>query len=170
MNALNNINRPVTNLSTLRKFAAASLLTAGLAGLVLTQNGCFLAAVGAAGAATYAYVDGDAVEAIEAPLPDAINATKAAFEDMKAAVDTYDPSSVPAKVFARTASDKHVKVQLRRVTDTVTKVQVRVDTLGDETLSHEVINRIKGHLGKPITVGGSTTDAPVDTRNPQLTK
>ena len=99
-----------------------------------------------AGAATYAYVDGEVVANLDAPVEKVAAAAKLAFEDMKAIVFENQPNGPEAKVYARTTGDRRIEVLIKRLTDKASKVSVRVDNFGNETISRDVINRIEQKL------------------------
>jgi Protein of unknown function (DUF3568) len=47
---------------------------------------------------------------------------------------------------ARNASDKRIVVHLKKMSDTVTEIRVRVGTFGDEALSRVILDKINQHL------------------------
>ncbi len=125
----------------------AALGTSAFLGLVVTtQSGCLIAAAAGAGAATYAYVDGEMTGNMSAPVEKVAAATKAVFADMRATVYEDQPNGPEAKVYARTPSDRRVEVLIKRLTDNASKVSVRVDNFGNDTVSRDVLGRIEQKL------------------------
>jgi hypothetical protein len=53
---------------------------------------------------------------------------------------------VDAQILSRTATDKKIVINLYRVTDTLTKVEIKVGLVGDETLSRLILDRIVSEL------------------------
>ncbi|MFI5379054.1 MAG: DUF3568 family protein [Tepidisphaerales bacterium] len=112
-----------------------------------TQSGCLVAAAAGAGAATVAYVNGQATANMDAPVEKVAAATKSVFEDdMKAIVFQYQPNAPEAKIYARTTTDHRIEVLVKSLTDKASKVSVRVDNFGDEGTSRDVLNRIEQKL------------------------
>jgi hypothetical protein len=124
--------------SVLSTVAASAFL-----GLVITtQSGCLVAAAGA-GAATYAYVNGEMSANMDAPVEQVAAAAKSAFEDMKAVIYENQPGGPEAKVYARTKEDRRVEVLIKGLTSNASKVSIRVDNFGNETVARDVLNRIE---------------------------
>jgi hypothetical protein len=120
-----------------------------LAALGVAASGCVLFVAGAAagaGVGTYAYVNGD-LEASEAVQFDkAWNASLAAMKDLDYSVTAKQKNALEAKLAARGAGDKKVQVKLKKTSDTVTQINIRVGTFGDETLSRQILEKIKSHF------------------------
>lgn len=124
-------------------------LLSAVLGLALFCNGCVLLLVGgaaAAGAGAVAYHDGqlDASEAVS--LAKARSTTLAALRDMNYGIVGDDTSPVKNVIVARTGNDTKITVTLEKLSDTVTKIRVRVGVFGDEALSGRIMERIKSRL------------------------
>lgn len=120
-----------------------------LAGIMILSSGCALLVVGAAagaGAGTYAYVDGELKENESVSYDAAYNATMAAAKDMGYAVIDNQKGSVTAKVTVRTTDDKKILITLNKQSPAITEIRIRVGTFGDESLSRQVLARIKSHF------------------------
>jgi hypothetical protein len=122
------------------------LITGLLSTLGLTQAGCLLAAAGAAGAGTYAYVKGEMSNNVDYSVKDVGNATLRVFADMNASVYENVNEGVKWHIYARTSSDHRIEVEAEQITEKASKVKVRVDNFGDETLSRDVMTRIDAKL------------------------
>jgi hypothetical protein len=124
------------------------LILSGLALALLlgAQSGCLVAAAAGAGAATYAYASGELTAHVDAPVSEVGPAARAVFEEMGGMITTYEPGSVEAKIYARLPNDKRVEVLARPVTEKATKLNVRVGTFGDESLSRTVVEKIRAKL------------------------
>jgi hypothetical protein len=117
--------------------------------VVLTQAGCAVVLLGgaaAAGAGTVAYVKGELRSTLEASLDQAWQAAQAAVQELEFAAATQEKEALAARLVARTAGDKKVEIKLKRISDTAVEARVRVGTFGDESFSHQVLERIRKHL------------------------
>ena len=79
-------------------------------------------------------------------LDKAWNAVQAAMKDMEYAVTAKQKDAASAKLTARGAGDKKIVVSLAKESGTVTKIGIRVGTLGDKTLSFQILEKIRSHL------------------------
>ena len=117
-------------------------------GLVLC-NGCALFLIGgaaAAGAGTVIYLDGQLKDTEPASLDHAHAATLAGLRDLQFAVVSDAKDGITDKIIARTGNDKKVAILLTKQADTITEIRIRVGTFGDEPVSRQVLEKIKGHL------------------------
>ncbi|MDX2187675.1 MAG: DUF3568 family protein [Opitutaceae bacterium] len=117
----------------------ASLLMAGL------QTGCVAVAVGA-GAGAVAYVRGELAGDVASNLDNAVEAANEAIAGLRFAKVSEKSDALTGTIIARTADDKKVEVKLERVTDNTTKVRIRVGVFGDQAISMQVWERIRGAL------------------------
>jgi hypothetical protein len=117
-------------------------------GLVLAslQSGCVVVAAGAAGAGAVAYIRGEVVSNLEQNVDAVFAATDRALGKMELVRVSDNKTSVDAQLLARTALDKRVEIRLTRVSDKLTKVQIRVGVLGDQYLSITLLEKIKAEL------------------------
>lgn len=99
-----------------------------------------------AGAGTVAYIRGELNAPLEASLDRSIAATKKAVEELKFHQISEKSDALTAEFQLRDAQDDSIRVLLKRQTDTLTNVSIRVGTFGDETLSQTVLDKIKKHL------------------------
>ncbi|HEY0967523.1 MAG TPA: DUF3568 family protein [Opitutaceae bacterium] len=129
------------SLSALR-ISAALALTA----LVGLQSGCLVVAAGAAGAGTVAYIRGELESSVNGRYETVVSAANEAIGDLKFARISENQDALTALLIARTADDKKIEVKVTKVTDTVSKVQIRVGIFGDETISRTILDTIKGNL------------------------
>lgn len=119
--------------------AAGTLLSTAL-------TGCLIAAAGAAGAGTYAYVTGKLTATLDAPLQRAHSAGVKAVESLKFAGTSQQVDAFNGVVTALAADGSEVKIDLKRLTDKSTEVQIRVGTFGDKSRSVAIYEEIKMHL------------------------
>ncbi len=113
-------------------------------------TGCLAAAAvggaAAAGAGTVAYIKGELKATEEATLDKTWQATVAAIDELEFIVINKIKDEVSAQLEARTADNKTVKIELKRVTDNLTDVSIRIGTFGDETLSRYILSKIEARL------------------------
>jgi uncharacterized protein DUF3568 len=107
--------------------------------------GCIAVAV-AAGAAGVAYVNGDLEATLDASPERVIQASEAALKDMNVPIKSKESSGIDGKLVGRTALEKKVEITVQRETDTTSKISIRIDTFGDESLSRQILEKIKSKL------------------------
>jgi hypothetical protein len=127
------------------------VVLAGVLGLILTtQSGCLVAAAAAGTGATVAYIKGDLDANVDASPQRTVEATNNAVKELGFVLVSSNGSAADGEVISRTAADKRVKVTMKRLTDTSSKVTIRVGTWGDEAISLQVLEKIKKHLQTPV--------------------
>jgi hypothetical protein len=115
--------------------------------LLLFGAGCAALLVGgAAGAGTVAYVAGELKSTENVSLDRAWKATQSAMKELEFAVTQKEKDALEAELTARGAGDKKVKVQLEKKADHVTEIRIRVGTFGDESLSIQILDKIKSRF------------------------
>jgi hypothetical protein len=117
-------------------------------GLILAslQSSCVVVAAGAAGAGAVAYIRGEVVSNLDQSVDAVFAATDRALGKMELVRVSDNKTAVDAQLLARTALDKRVEIRLTRVSDRLTKVQIRVGVLGDQYLSVTLLEKIKAEL------------------------
>ena len=125
------------------------LMTVFMVSLLALTNGCFLFVVGAAagaGAAGYAWVDGELKVTEASSLSQTWDASLATMKDLEFSVTTKAKDALSGNLTAQTADNKTVKIDLKYISNTSTEVRIRVGTFGDENLSRIILNKINSHL------------------------
>lgn len=133
------------NLKTMK---IKSFLT-GLVAVVMLAlfSGCAALVVGAAaGAGTYAYVQGELQSTESASLDRTWAATQGAIKELQFTVTTQQKDALLGRLIARTAKDKKIEINLKKTGDHLTEVRIRVGTFGDEELSRLILDKIKSRL------------------------
>jgi hypothetical protein len=119
------------------------LLSSFLLSLLLAASGCVAIVAGGAGAGTMAYLRGELQGSVAAD----IGRTQRAAEQVVSAKGLVQVSAesddLSGEIVARTADDKQVRIALKRSSDRVTEVRIRVGTFGDETLSRDLFESIR---------------------------
>ena len=117
-----------------------------LLGMALFWNtGCALLVGGAAGAGTVAYLEGDLESTEDITLNRLWDAVQKAVEDLEFDVESKDKDALAAKLVARSADDKDIRIDLKRKTDKMTEIKIRVGKIGDESRSLKILEEIKKH-------------------------
>jgi hypothetical protein len=125
------------------------LLVALLVGVIASGSGCLLFVAGAAagaGVGTYAYVSGELKATEGVTLDKAWDATLAAMTDLKYSVTEKQKTGLEGNLTARAPGDRKVQIHLEKKSDTVTQLGIRVGTFGDESLSRQILAKIKSHF------------------------
>jgi len=136
-----------TRQQSVSSFRKPILLVLGLAlGAIPFLTGCVVVAAGAAGAGAVAYVRGEMEAHLEHDLNSVFTAAQRAVGKLEFAKIEDHKSGVDAQLVSRTALDKRVEIKLTKVTDKLTKVEIRVGVMGDQALSLTVLDKIKAEL------------------------
>jgi len=122
---------------------SVALLVLGLVPLI---SGCVAVIAAGAGAGAVAYVRGEMNTTLERDLNGVFAAAQRALADLEFAKVNDRKSGVDAQLVARTALDKRVEIKLTKVTDRLTRIQIRVGLVGDQDLSLTVLEKIKARL------------------------
>lgn len=123
------------------------LLVAALALAALPLlSGCVVVAAGAVGAGAVAYVRGELESSLEAGLDDAYAAAQRALTKLEFAKIDESKSGLDARLVHRTALDKKVEIKLKKVTERLTKIEIRVGVVGDQELSLTLLDKIQAEL------------------------
>ncbi len=115
----------------------------------LMQIGCWFAAVGvgaAAGAGTIAYLKGELKALEDANIDRVWRATEGAVNELNFIVTNKVKDAVSAKLDALTADNKNVHITLKRKTDSLTEITIRIGTFGNEELSRLILEKIQKRL------------------------
>jgi hypothetical protein len=125
------------------------LMTVLIAALLAFCSGCILFVAGAAagaGAAGYAYVDGEVQTTEAAAMNRTWDACLAAMQDLQFPVTAQAKDALQGNLTARDASNTSIQIKLKYVSNTSTDIRIRVGTFGDESMSRIILNKINSHL------------------------
>lgn len=117
-----------------------------LAVVMSFQAGCLVAAAGAAGAGTVAYIRGELSSTVDSPYEQAVRAANRGLQSLEFVKINESKDALTAILVYRTAEDKKVEVKVSKVTENSTKFTIRVGVFGDEKLSLTVLEKIKENL------------------------
>lgn len=122
----------------LQTFAGATLAAA----LALTP-GCFLVAAGAAaGAGTVAYVRGELDATLDRNYEATVRANLA-IQQLEFAKTSEAKDAISDVIKGRTGQDKRVEIDVTRLGDNLTRVQIRIGFFGDEMISRTILDKVK---------------------------
>ncbi len=121
------------------------LLYVLMVSVVFAGWGCAVALVGA-GAAGYGYVRGELKADLTGSVDSAYNATVKALDKLGLPVISKEKDALGAKVVARNVEDKKVGIKLKRVSEKITEVRIRIGIFGDQTQSIAIMDEIKKYL------------------------
>jgi hypothetical protein len=127
----------IKSLITLCAVAVAAFFLSGCAAVVVG---------GAAGVGTYAYIRGELKVTENAVLDRAWSASQTAMKDLEFSVTTQQKDALQGRIIARTAMDKKVEINLKKISDNLTEIRIRIGTFGDEELSRVIIQKIEKRL------------------------
>ncbi len=114
---------------------------------VICGTGCAAFLVGGAvGGGTAVYIKGQVEETFNNSVHRVHEATLAALNDLNMPVieDTHDSTS--AKMKSIVASGENVWIDISALSNTASKVTIRVGTMGDEGKATSILNTIHKHL------------------------
>ncbi|HWA26552.1 MAG TPA: DUF3568 family protein [Lacunisphaera sp.] len=115
-------------------------------GTIPFSSGCVAVVAAGAGAGAVAYVRGEMNTTVESDLGTVFASAQKTLADLEFAKINDHKSGVDALLVARTALDKRVEIKLTKVTDRLTKVQIRVGVMGDQDISLTILDKIKARL------------------------
>ncbi len=123
----------------LQTFAGATLAAA----LALTP-GCFLVAAGAAaGAGTVAYVRGELDATLDRNYEATVRGANLAIQQREFAKTSEAKDAISDVIKGRTGQDKRVEIDVTRLGDNLTRVQIRIGFFGDEMISRTILDKVK---------------------------
>lgn len=118
-------------------------------GTLAVTSGCFLVAVGAAGAAgagTVAYVRGELDATLGNQYNPVVDAAARAVSQLQFALISENRDAFNAEIIARTAQDKKIEIKISRQADDLTNLSIRIGMFGNEEESRAILDRVKADL------------------------
>ena len=124
-------------------FAAALLLST----VVLFQSGCIGLFAGAAvGVGSVAYVRGELRTALDQDYDRVVRAAGRAVEQLRFVKVSENQDALTTVLIARTAEDTKVEIRVVKVSEKLTRVEIRVGVFGDQAVSQIILGTIKDKL------------------------
>ena len=110
-------------------------------------TGCFMiVAAGGAAAGTVAYVRGELKVTLDHEMRDCREATARAIDSLRLRKISETGDAVVAEFRTQNAQGDNIVMRLDRLSDEATELRIRIGTLGDQNMSHRILDEIKGHL------------------------
>ncbi len=109
-------------------------------------SACWAAVGAGAGAGTMAYIDGSVTDTLDANMNVSHKAVLKAMQDLKLTTTSDSMDELNAEVIARDSRDEKIKIELEKLTESATKVSIRVGLFGDQSLSVDILGQIKKNL------------------------
>lgn len=126
----------------LLQLTVALALTASVA----LNSGCIAVAAGAAGAGAVAYIRGELDATVGNSYEAVVRASGQAIEQLQFATIGTRRDALSAKLTARTAQDKKIEIEVTKIGNDLTRIQIRVGVFGDERVSMTILDKIKANL------------------------
>jgi hypothetical protein len=125
---------------------SASVAALAAAGFLPLFSGCTTTTPGPGGVGVVAYGHGELSTDVTHELDAVFGAAQRALSQLEIVKIDDKRTRVDAQILSRTATDKKIVVNLYRVTDSLTKVEIKVGLVGDETLSRLILDRMFAEL------------------------
>lgn len=114
---------------------------------LLNIYGCWLIVAGAAGGSgTAAWLSGKLSQRVNASYDRTINAVKSALKSLKMEVSKESKSKSVTQIKSIYSDGREIWIDIRPISESTTKVEVRVGVLGDKTASDKILKEIAGRL------------------------
>lgn len=116
--------------------------------LLLNSYGCFAVLTGAAaGGGTAVWLSGKLTQEFNAPYDRTIKAAESALKSLRLEITKETKETDVAQLRSKYTDGKDIWIDIRRVTDYSTKVEVRVGALSsDKAVSDKILKRIQMYL------------------------
>ncbi len=117
--------------------------------MMLHLTGCtagWLVAGGLAGAGGVVWVKGKLTETLDHPLPVVHTATIQALKGVQVPVEKDVSDHLTARIESRFADGKRLWIDLDSLSETSTRISIRIGLLGDKERSHRLLRAIHRHL------------------------
>lgn len=98
------------------------------------------------GVGTVSYIKGELKGAEAASLDNTWKASISALNQLNYTITDKEKDDVYAEIIARSSTDTKVTIKLKRQSDTVTEIKIRIGLMGDETVSRRIYDTIKKNL------------------------
>lgn len=132
--------------SSPRACRAGSLVALAALAVLPLWSGCTSTTTGPGGVGVVAYGRGELSADVTHGLDAVFAASHRALNQLEIVKIDDRKSRVDAQIVSRTATDKKIVIDLERVTDSLTKVHIKVGLAGDETLSRLILEKIYAEL------------------------
>ncbi len=115
--------------------------------LMLNLSGCFLFVAGAAGGGTAIWLSGKMTQEFQAPYQRIIDSTKLALQSLDLEIVSEKQDEKVTQIKSRYTDGKEIWIDIHRMTENSTKVEVRVGAVNsDKEASSKILKRIQENL------------------------
>lgn len=115
--------------------------------LLINICGCVVLLAGAAaGAGTAVWLSGKLSQEVNASFEKSIAATRSALTALKLTVDKETTEQDVTQIMTNYSDGRTVWIDIRRVSDKITKIEVRVGATGDKETARKILQKITGYL------------------------
>lgn len=125
-------------------------ITGAIIALLLLVNiyGCFALLAGAAGGTgTAVWLSGKLTQQVNAPYNKTIDAVSAALRSLRLEITKETVGKNVAQIMSKYTDGKTIWVDVRRISDTSSKIEVRVGAIdGDKVAADKILKRIQRYL------------------------
>jgi hypothetical protein len=97
--------------------------------------------------ATYSTAEGVLRSTLEGEMPEVVNATNETLEDLELVGVESTVDKLKGKITARMAVGTRVNINLEAVGFDTTSIRIKVGTLGDKSISMQILRNIEKRLG-----------------------
>ena len=111
--------------------------------LAISTSGCFYVLAGAAGGAgTAGWLGGKLSQEVEAPFEKTVAAAKRALESLKLDVEKETLKDEVAQLISKYSDGRQVWLDIHKVSESRSKIEVRVGALGDKAASRKILDTV----------------------------
>ena len=129
--------------------SAKVLVVVALCGALLASSGCALLLLGAgaaAGAGTVVYFKGQLQSNEEVSMAKADAAVRATIDNLGYPITSQsEEKGVSMSYVARKGSDTDVRITLEKLTNSSTRIKIRVGLMGDQAASQQILEKIRSN-------------------------
>lgn len=113
----------------------------------INMHGCTLLLGGAAGGAgTAAWLSGKSIQEVDASLGRALKAVKSALKSLRLNIVKETIKESVAQVMSNYTDGKTIWVDVHRISDSVSRIEVRVGVTGNKEAEQKILKRITRYL------------------------
>jgi len=114
---------------------------------VVNMCGCIALLAGAAGAGgTAVWLKGKLVQEVNAPFQKSIDASKSALESLNLDITKETKKDDVAQIISKYTDGKTIWIDIHMLSDSKSRVEVRVGAISDEETARKILNNIVKYL------------------------
>jgi len=115
--------------------------------LLMNLYGCVALLAGAAGGVgTSAWLSNKLVQEVSSPFEKSINAAGSALKNLKLEITKETRKDDVAQIMSNYFDGKTIWIDVHKVTDTTSRIEVRVGMSGDEVAARKIMDKILRYL------------------------